>query len=230
MPEITEFLDPALLPHRQQPKPVFDKNMGYYYGRLPSYNAQLNVFGVQISASAADAAAKAAAAGLSAQQAAAAATDAASLVGAVAWVSGATYAKNAPVISQVNFHTYRRRLAGSGATDPANDPANWAIVTNGGTFLVQENPSATFDLSTGQYFTRAMSASETWVFSNIPSDGFRFTVELAYSGGTLSLPASVKTPDDIVYSFTAGKTYMLMFVTSNRGARFRMVVASNFTT
>ena len=45
---ITEFLNPDDLPHRSQEKPVFDKNMGFYYRRLPAYNAELNQFGSQV--------------------------------------------------------------------------------------------------------------------------------------------------------------------------------------
>jgi len=82
---ITEFLNPAELPHRSQEKPTFDKNMGFFYRRLPAYNAELNAFGAEASemaitinaraAAAADAASKAAAsAGNAARDAATAAS------------------------------------------------------------------------------------------------------------------------------------------------------------
>jgi len=82
---ITEFLKPDELPHRSQEKPTFDKNMGFFYRRLPAYNAELNAFGAEASemaitinaraVAAADAASKAAAfAGNAARDAATAAS------------------------------------------------------------------------------------------------------------------------------------------------------------
>lgn len=228
MPEITEFLDPALLPHRQQAKPVFDKNMGYYYGRLPTYNAQLNTFGSQVSALATDAAAKASAASLSAQQAASAAADAAAVANVPAWVSGTTYAQNVAVSSRVNQQTYRRRVAGAGTTDPANDSTNWAILTRDGAFIPQPVPASSINLATGNYHTRTMTASQTFTFDNCPSPGFSFTLELTVTAGIAALPTSVRTPDDVPYTLTAGKVHELMFVTSNAGARWRLAAATNY--
>lgn len=228
MPEITEFLDPALLPHRQQQKPVFDKNMGYYYGRLPTYNDQLNVFGGQVSALAADATAKASAASLSAQQAAASAADAVALVGVNAWVSGTSYAKNVAVISQVNMQTYRRRVAGAGTTDPANDSTNWAILTGDGAFIPQPVAASSINLATGNYHTRTMTANQTFTFDNCPSPGFSFTLELTVTAGLATLPTSVRTPDNVPYTLTAGKVHELMFATSNAGARWRLAAATNY--
>jgi hypothetical protein len=227
---ITEFLNPNELPHRSQEKPTFDKNMGFFYRRLPAYNAELNQFGAQILDRADFASAKAAAADASAQNAAAAMQAAIAAAGAQPWVSGTTYAKNAQAISQVNFQPYRRLVAGAGTVDPANDTAGqWMPLFGNGSFTPRPAGSATFDLSTGNFFTRAMTGSETWVFDKCPTNGFSFGVELTYTGGTLALPATVKTPNNVVYSFTAGKTYLLMFVTTNKGAtRWRMAVTEPY--
>lgn len=59
-----------------------------------------------------------------------AADSAAQVSGAVAWKSGAAYAKNDAAISQVNFQTYRAKVAVTSTTDPANDAANWAPLTS----------------------------------------------------------------------------------------------------
>jgi hypothetical protein len=227
---ITEFLNPNELPHRSQEKPTFDKNMGFYYRRLPAYNAELNQFGAQVFERAEFASSKAAAAELSAQNAAAAMQAAIAAVGAPAWISGTTYAKNAQAISQVNFQPYRRQVAGAGTVDPANDTAGqWVPLFGNGSFTPRAAASATFDLSSTNFFTRAMSASETWTFANCPTNGFSFAVELTYTGGTLTLPATVKTGNNVVYSFTPGKTYILLFVTTNKGAtRWRMAVTEPY--
>jgi hypothetical protein len=227
---ITEFLNPNELPHRSQEKPTFDKNMGFFYRRLPAYNAELNQFGSQVSERAEFAAAKALAAEQSAQSAEAAKLAAIAGSGAPAWVSGTTYAKNVQVISQVNFQPYRRQVAGTGTVDPANDTANlWMPLFGNGSFTVRPTASSTFDLSTGNFFTRAMGASQTWVFDKCPTDGFSFGIELAYTGGTLTLPSTVKTGNNVVPSFIAGKTYLLLFVTTNKGAtRWRLVVTQPY--
>src|SRR5690606_36217898 len=48
--------------------------------------------------------------------------------GAQLWESGKTYAQGEAAISRIDMQTYRRRTAGSGTVDPAEDPANWAQV------------------------------------------------------------------------------------------------------
>jgi hypothetical protein len=60
-------------------------------------------------------------------QAAAAASAAAST--ATKWNPATNYAQGTAVWSLVDFLPYRRKVAGTTATDPANDPANWQIQT-----------------------------------------------------------------------------------------------------
>ena len=59
----------------------------------------------------------------------AAAEAAATSAGAVAWVSGTTYALGAVVWSPANRRIYRRIVAGAGTTDPSADGTNWADVS-----------------------------------------------------------------------------------------------------
>jgi hypothetical protein len=160
----------------------------------------------------------------------AAANTAQATAGATAWLAATNYAKNQCAISQINFQTYRRRVAGTTATDPMNDSTNWALLVGQGSFIPVAQASATFDLSTGNYFKRTISGSETWVFNNIPQDGFSWTVEAELVAGALTLPSSVKTPGNQVYTMSTGKSHLLMFVTSNKGTRIRMVVAPNYDT
>lgn len=190
---------------------------------------QLNTFASQANALAVDVNAKSVAATSAAQIAAAAATDAASAAGVEAWVSGKSYPKNAATISQVNFQTYRRRAAGTTTVDPANDSTNWVMLTGDGAFIPQPvSASGLIDLSRGNYHTRTMLSNGTFTFDNCPSDGFSFTFELTVTAGVATFPTSVRTPDDVPYTLTAGKVHELMFVTSNRGARWRLAAATNY--
>lgn len=150
--------------------------------------------------------------------------------GLTGWVSGKAYLRFDAAISLINAQVYRRTTAGSGTVDPANDTTGaWVLRAGNGAFVPVPAPSATFDLSRSSYFKRTMTGNETWVFDKCPAEGFRFFVEADLQAGVLGLPTSVKTSDDIVYTMTAGKVQLMMFVTSNRGARWRMVVAPNFT-
>jgi hypothetical protein len=59
------------------------------------------------------------------------AASAAALSSASPWNSGQVYEQFSAVISRVDYQTYRRKTAsGSSATDPANDPTNWASLTS----------------------------------------------------------------------------------------------------
>lgn len=70
------------------------------------------------------------AAALSASSAEAAAEAATFASGAVQWVSGTTYVKGKVVWSPANGRTYRRLIAGGGATDPAADRVNWVTLSS----------------------------------------------------------------------------------------------------
>jgi hypothetical protein len=189
---------------------------------------QMNTFGAQANELANDVTAKSAAAVAAAQTAMSAAADATFLVGVNAWISGTTYAKNVAVISQVNFQTYRRRVAGAGTVDPANDSTNWAMLTGSGSFIPQPVAAMSIDLSRGNYFTKTLNGNETLTFDNCPQDGYSFTLEIDVTTGVLTLPTTVRTPNSTVYSLTAGKSHLLFFVTKNRGARWRMTAAPNY--
>jgi hypothetical protein len=194
-----------------------------------TFNGEIFAVASNVMENAADAQASAVTANGAAATAQSAADDAVALVGVNAWVSGTTYAKNVAVISQVNFQTYRRRVAGAGTVDPANDSTNWAMRTGSGAFIPQPAPSTSLNLGLGRFFTKTLNGNETLTFDNCPSIGYAFMLELTHVSGVLSLPSTVKTSDDIVYSLTPGKTHMLMFVTTNGGARWRMVIAPNYT-
>lgn len=72
------------------------------------------------------------AAAISAAAAAASAAAAATTAGATKWNAATNYAQGASVWSPTNFLTYRRRSAGTSATDPGlgvGDPTNWQLLS-----------------------------------------------------------------------------------------------------
>ena len=171
---------------------------------------------------------RASAATSAAQQAVSAAADAVALVDANPWISGTTYAKNIAVISQLNFQTYRRRVAGAGTTDPRDDSTNWAILTGDGAFLPQAIPAGSINLALGNYHGRAISANQAFTLDNCPSLGFSVVIRLTVTAGIVALPTSVVTPDSVPYTLTAGKRHLLMLVTEDRGVSWMMAAATNY--
>lgn len=79
------------------------------------------------------------------------------------------------------------------------------------------------DLSTGNYFTKTISANSTFTFSNPPSSGTvgSFTLELTHTSGTVTWPTSVKFPADTAPTLTTGKTHLFVFITDDGGTRYR---------
>lgn len=75
--------------------------------------------------------------------AAAAAEGSATLAGAVAWVSGTTYALGDAVYSLINLQTYRRSVAGGGTVDPSIDTANWTLANDVPTGIVSNDITPT---------------------------------------------------------------------------------------
>lgn len=87
------------------------------------------------------------------------------------------------------------------------------------------------DLSTGNYFTKTISANSTFTFSNPPASGTvgSFTLELTHTSGTVAWPSSVKFPADTPPTLTTGKTHLFIFVTDDGGTRYRGSALADYT-
>lgn len=168
----------------------------------------------------------------SANAATTAASTALAVSGASAWVSGTTYALNAVAISQVNFQAYRRKVAGSGTVDPANDGANWVLIVGNatnGAFVGVPLTGTVIDLSLGNYFIDTISGAKTYTIINCPSDCYAFVLDLTITSGSPAFPGTVKVTGNYPITMNAGKSQLLTFITKDRGvARWRMSVAPNF--
>ena len=86
------------------------------------------------------------------------------------------------------------------------------------------------DLSTGNYFTKTISANSTFTFSNPPASGTvgSFTLELTHTSGTVTWPTSVKWPADTPPTLTAGLTHLFVFVTDDGGTRYRGAALADY--
>jgi hypothetical protein len=87
-------------------------------GGIPNMVTELNVATAQLNSLEANVTTKEA-------SAAASAAAAQALVSAVAFNASTAYSQYAAAISTVNLLTYRRKTAGTSATDPSADSANW---------------------------------------------------------------------------------------------------------
>ena len=99
--------------------------------------------------------------------------------------------------------------------------------------LVPLLSSLDIDCSTGNYFTKAISANSTFTFSNVPASGntYGFVLELDVSGDrTLTWPAAVKWAGGSAPTLTASKTHLFSLVTVDGGTTWRGSAAVDFTT
>lgn len=112
-------------------------------------------------------------------------------VGAAKWISGAEYALGECAWSPINGQSYRRIVAGAGATDPSADAVNWAQISISPVDTLLTNPTIT-------NYTEPVYA---------PAAGAAFVVDLANGSNqvfttnancTITLPAPV-----------AGKSYTI---------------------
>jgi hypothetical protein len=101
-----------------------------------------------------------------------AAADAAiNAAGAVAWVSGTTYAIGDVVYSPINFQTYRRITEGAGTTDPSADTTNYVKISSGGQrrVLSVTNDESPFTWNSSQYDMYVLTAQSEALTLNADS-------------------------------------------------------------
>lgn len=178
------------LPSAPQPTDstaTFNTKAFAWVAALDTFTTEANALASAVDADAAAADADAAAAAASALTASSAATTAVAAAGAVAWVSGTTYAIGNVVWSPITYLSYRRKTNGAGTTDPSADSTNWELISgNVTTTGVQTLTNKTMtgvketkvamaavdiDISAGNYFTKTISATTTFTVSNVPATG-----------------------------------------------------------
>ena len=86
------------------------------------------------------------------------------------------------------------------------------------------------DCSLGNYFTKTITSSSTFTFSNIPaSRSYSFTLCVTHDSGTITWPASVKWPKNTAPTLTTYKKHKFMFVTNDGGSVFYGAALVDFT-
>lgn len=229
-------IDPVPTPAIQRgDAATFSERVDEFIRWLVAAVTQFGAVASNVYANALDAFSSATSAANSATVATTQATNAESIVGIMPWVSGTTYAKNAAVISQVNFQSYRRMIAGAGTTDPANDATNWRIIANGSSNFVPVVMAAnSVNYALGDYFTKSTAASTiTLSLDNVPPGGSSRTIEMASTApsGTLTVSfaqgSAVGTSFDRPLVLAANKRHLIAVISSN-GTKFMASVGESF--
>ena len=128
-------------------------------------------------------------------------------------------------VDQMQFNTgtvQRLRITTSGLKVTGQQTSNVTAIS--GTAI---------DCSLGNYFTKTITGSTTFTFTNIPASGteYSMTVELDLNGSNaVAWPASVKWPADTAPTITDAKTQLFMFVTVDGGTKWRGGTLVDYTT
>lgn len=106
-----------------------------------------------------------------------------------------------------------------------------SIYNNGSmSSVINAVAALTIDCSSGNYFTKTIASSSTFVFSNAPaSKAYDFTLELTHTGGTVSWPASVRWPGNVAPTLTTARVHLFVFITDDGGVSWRGVFNINYS-
>ena len=86
------------------------------------------------------------------------------------------------------------------------------------------------DCSLGNYYTKTITESSTFTFSNIPaSRSYSFTLCVTHDSGTITWPASVKWSKNTAPTLTTYKKHKFMFSTYDGGSVFYGAALVDFT-
>lgn len=136
---------------------------------LPTFGTEISAVATNVKSNADEAQADAVAtaaervqAGLYAVAAAAAQAAAESASNATQWVSGTTYALGDVVWNPANYISYRRIIAGAGATDPSADAVNWVALSGSMPSLVRSARTSNTELTTADKGTLVDVTSGTF--------------------------------------------------------------------
>jgi hypothetical protein len=91
----------------------------------------------------------------------------------------------------------------------------------GGALAVSSVSASSIDCATGNWFYKTVVGNLTWTFSNPPSGGFGFILELTNGGlGTQSWPAAVDWVNGFAPTLTSAGRDVLTFITRDGGIRW----------
>jgi hypothetical protein len=78
----------------------------------------------------------------------------------------------------------------------------------------------------GNYFTKTITATTVWTFTNVPATAFGFILVLTNGGSqSVTWPASVKWPNATIPTLTVSGVDVLTFLTDDSGTTWRGVMS-----
>lgn len=199
---------------------LFSSKMDALLNALATFVSEANTTETNVNAKEASATTSAGTATTQAGLAAASATTAAATTGAAAWNAGTAYTLNQCAISQINFQTYRRKVAGTTATDPANDATNWTRVQTALYNVKNAVAASAIDVGLGDFFTKTIAGITTFTVTGVPAAGLAasFVLDLT-NGGAFAITwwAGMKWASGVAPLFTASGRDVLGFFTHDGG-------------
>ena len=107
-------------------------------------------------------------------------------------------------------------------------------VSGNQTFNVVTPGAFDIDCSSGVYFSKTITTSSTFTFSNVPAGrAYSFTLEVNAPVGsyTITWPAAVVWPNGLAPAYsTSAASHLFVFVTDDGGSRWRGAALTNYTT
>ena len=90
--------------------------------------------------------------------------------------------------------------------------------------------SGAIDCSLGNFFTETVAGAVTFSFTNVPaSRSYSITLEITYTSGSITWPASVYWPLDTAPTLNTGKTQIIVLFTADGGTTWRGNALADFT-
>ena len=148
--------------------------------------------------------------------------------GTVTIPAGASIADIGTTIQAFDADTTKNDVAN---TFSAAQTFNGGLTVDGSYKQTAEAVAAlTIDLSTGNYFTKTITTTSQFVFSNPPASGTvgSFTLELTHTAGAVQWPSSVEFAGGAAPTLSTGKTHLFVFVTDDGGTRYRGAVLADY--
>lgn len=129
--------------------------------------------------------------------------------------------------------TEDRVVLRAGSSSSMQVAENFIMNVKAAIYAVTTPAALDIDCKQSNYFTKTINGDSTFTFSNVPAPAgftiaYSFTLELTHTSGTVTWPASVRWPGNVLPSLTTGKTHLFMFVTDDGGSRWRGSFLSNY--
>lgn len=154
----------------------FDTRADAFFGALPTFQTDQNALKANVFANATSAFNNATEVLANTNAVAANTALAALYAGAIAWVSGTTYAIGDRRTSPANGLVYRRTTAGAGTTDPSADGTNWQIVQVSPPVVIVSGTTQTAVAGTHYVLTNVAATTVTLPASPAAGDRVWITV------------------------------------------------------